>query len=105
SPSRCRLITRALARRQSKTIMTRHTTETPTSTQETGRRQQLCRHPVVRWVWTTIQRVGFWVAVGLPVVYLPLLATGLKTPADGAVFGALLVANVVGLILGHEHNV
>jgi hypothetical protein len=85
--------------------MTRHTTETPTSTQEAShRRKRLRRHPVVRSVRIAVQRVGFWAAVGLPAVYLPLLATGLKTPADGAVFATLLVANVAGLVVGHEHN-
>jgi len=47
--------------------------------------------------------VAFWLAVALPFLYLPLLATGL----DGArptVFVGLLLVNVVALVLGHDHH-
>ncbi|MCU4719666.1 hypothetical protein [Halapricum hydrolyticum] len=51
----------------------------------------------------TVRFVGFWTAVVLPFVYLPLLFTGL----DGATtyaFVALLVAHVVSLLLGREYG-
>ncbi|MFW6018393.1 MAG: hypothetical protein ACOCPX_06185 [Halapricum sp.] len=51
----------------------------------------------------TVRFVGFWTAVVLPFVYLPLLFTGL----DGAtmhVFMALLVAHVLSLLLGREYG-
>ncbi|MFB6154787.1 MAG: hypothetical protein ABEJ22_02760 [Haloferacaceae archaeon] len=47
--------------------------------------------------------VAFWIAVGLPFLYLPLLYGGL----DGErwiVFVALLAANVFALLLGHDYH-
>ncbi|WP_229110700.1 hypothetical protein [Halapricum desulfuricans] len=51
----------------------------------------------------TVRFVGFWTAVVLPFVYLPLLFTGL----DGATMDAflvLLVVHVLSLLLGREYG-
>jgi len=47
--------------------------------------------------------LAFWAAVALPFLYLPLLVGGL----DGqqvTVFVALLLANAVALVIGHEYR-
>jgi len=51
----------------------------------------------------SLRFVAFWIAVGLPFLYLPLLYGGL----DGdswMVFVGLVVANVFALLLGHDHH-
>jgi hypothetical protein len=47
--------------------------------------------------------LGFWIAVALPFLYLPLLAGGLEGQ-QATVFVGLLFVNVVALVLGHEHG-
>jgi len=47
--------------------------------------------------------VAFWTAVALPFLYLPLLAGGL-TGSEPTAFVALLLANAVALVLGHDHH-
>lgn len=51
-----------------------------------------------------VRVVGFWTAIALPFVYVPLLATGLETVAETAVFFALLAANLVALAIGHSYT-
>ncbi|MFB6095904.1 MAG: hypothetical protein ABEJ74_00760 [Haloferacaceae archaeon] len=46
--------------------------------------------------------VGFWLAVFLPVVYLPLLAGGLTT-TEAVTFVALIAVNAVSLFVGHGY--
>jgi len=53
------------------------------------------RHPA--------QFVGFWVAVLMPVCYLPLLLGGLRG-AQTRLFGALLVGNAMALVAGHGYG-
>lgn len=45
--------------------------------------------------------VCFWLAVALPLVYVPLLAAGVEPIAD--TLAALLAANAAALIGGHSH--
>ncbi|MGQ4554840.1 hypothetical protein [Halobellus sp. GM3] len=47
--------------------------------------------------------VAFWAAVTLPFLYLPLLAGGLEG-GETLVFGALLAANALTLVLGHGYR-
>ncbi|SEO83306.1 hypothetical protein SAMN04487948_105381 [Halogranum amylolyticum] len=50
-----------------------------------------------------IRFVGFWAAIALPFLYVPLLFDGI----DGSraiVFLGLLVANVVALRVGHDYR-
>ena len=47
--------------------------------------------------------VGFWLAVALPFLYLPLLYDGL-TGDQGVVFVVLVALNVVALVVGHGYR-
>ena len=54
-------------------------------------------------VLSPVQALSFWVAVALPFLYIPLLATGLTSrPLIGA-FLALLLCNAIALLVGHPH--
>ena len=46
---------------------------------------------------------GFWSAVALPFVYVPMLAGGLA-PGEQSAFGLLLAAHAVALIAGHDYR-
>ena len=50
-----------------------------------------------------VRAAAFWAAVCLPPIQLSLLATGLDG-GDAALFGALLLANVVALVLGRDYK-
>jgi len=52
---------------------------------------------------TPLRAVGFYAAIALPFVYLPLLADGVG-PADAPIVGALLAANALALVVGHGHG-
>ncbi|MFC6723225.1 hypothetical protein ACFQE1_02210 [Halobium palmae] len=47
--------------------------------------------------------VGFWAAVSMPFLYVPLLFEGL-TPAETPIFVGLLLLHVVALLAGHEYK-
>ncbi|WP_254536297.1 hypothetical protein [Halomarina litorea] len=51
-----------------------------------------------------VTALSFWLAVVLPLVYLPLLLAGIETPQRGALVGGLLLANAGTLLLGHTHR-
>ena len=51
-----------------------------------------------------IEAVGFWAAVGLPFVYMPLVLTGIGTPTEQAAAGILIAAHVVALFLGRHYR-
>jgi hypothetical protein len=50
-----------------------------------------------------VQAIAFWTAIGLPLVYLPMLATGAVWQNPMALL-ALLLLNVAAFVVGHEHN-
>jgi hypothetical protein len=50
-----------------------------------------------------IRFVGFWAAVSMPFLYVPLLAGGLEAN-EVYVFIGLLLLNLVAFVAGHEHN-
>ncbi|WP_435155159.1 hypothetical protein [Haladaptatus sp. DFWS20] len=52
---------------------------------------------------TPIQFVGFWSAVALPFLYVPLLMNGLAD-AELTVFLSLLVCHIVALFAGHSYR-
>ena len=54
-------------------------------------------------VFAPIHAVAFWIAVILPFLYVPLLASGLSSTATMNAFFALLAANAVALLIGHPH--
>jgi len=51
----------------------------------------------------SIRRVSFWVAILLPLVYLPLLSGGLG-PQTGYIVIGLLALNLIALFVGHSHT-
>lgn len=48
--------------------------------------------------------LGFWSAVALPFLYLPLLAAGLETVTETTAVLALLVLNLLALLVGRGYN-
>lgn len=50
-----------------------------------------------------VRLVGFWMAIALPFLYLPLLAAGLETTGQQQTFFLLLVLNVVALVVGRRY--
>ncbi|MFA1612330.1 hypothetical protein [Halobellus rubicundus] len=59
-------------------------------------------HPVEALA-TPLRFVAFWTAIALPFLYFPLLAGGL-TGSEPTVFVALLLANAVALVAGHDYH-
>lgn len=55
-------------------------------------------------VLTPIRMLGFWTAVALPFLHVPLLATGLDGGQETATFVALLALNLVALYVGYPHR-
>lgn len=51
-----------------------------------------------------IEAAGFWAAVGLPFVYMPLVLTGIETPTEQAAVGILIGAHMVALYLGRKYR-
>lgn len=47
---------------------------------------------------------GFWAAIVLPFLHVPLLATGLSNSAETFAFLALLALNLLALYVGHSHR-
>ncbi len=74
---------------------------TTTPTLPEARAQTLAQ--VGRYVRRPLEAVGFWTAVVLPFLYLPLLADGF-TGNDPLAFGALLALNVAALVVGHGYR-
>lgn len=52
----------------------------------------------------TCRTVGFWTAVGLPFLYVPLLTVGLDSTQDLLLFLVLLLVNVAALFAGRNHT-
>ncbi|WP_232686134.1 hypothetical protein [Halobacterium zhouii] len=48
--------------------------------------------------------VGFWSAVALPFLYVPLLVTGPNTPGEQTALVTLVLVHVAALLLGHRHR-
>lgn len=55
-----------------------------------------------RLVAAPLRFVGFWAAVALPFLYVPLLLGGLQG-SETLAFGLLLAANALALVIGHGH--
>jgi len=53
---------------------------------------------------TTLRTVAFWLAVVLPFLYLPLLASGVTTAGERGALAAMLALNVVALYTGHDYR-
>ncbi|USZ67469.1 hypothetical protein NGM10_12115 [Halorussus salilacus] len=56
-----------------------------------------------RSLTASVRGLGFWAAVSLPAVYLPLLFAGLPG-VEWSAFSALLVAHAVALVVGNDYG-
>ena len=63
-------------------------------------------HPrsVTDTILKPVRVAGFWSAVALPFLHIPLLVTGLDGTAETFAFIALFVLNVLALYVGHPHG-
>jgi hypothetical protein len=53
---------------------------------------------------TPLEVVGFWSAIALPFLYVPLLLAGISTQGELLTFIGLLALNVAALLAGHGHK-
>lgn len=56
------------------------------------------------YIKRTMTTVGFWLAVSLPFLYLPLLTTGMERESVVSAFFVLLVIHAASILLGHRHG-
>ncbi|MFB6252156.1 MAG: hypothetical protein ABEI27_10825 [Halobellus sp.] len=54
----------------------------------------------VQWA---IRAASFWIAITLPLLYLPLLANGFAA-GEGLSFTGLIGANALAFLVGHGHE-
>lgn len=83
------------------------TMSSPSIRRDTVREQQREQSLVRRslsMMGTPVRTVGFWGAVSLPFLHVPLLLTGLDSTADALAFAALLTLNLCALLVGHGHE-
>ena len=52
----------------------------------------------------TLEAIGFWIAVVLPLPTFLLLIFGSGTPTELVAVAGLLAANLLAFILGHEYS-
>jgi len=50
-----------------------------------------------------IRGLAFWIAIALPFLYIPLLASGLESSSVRTVFATLVACNAIALLIGHSH--
>lgn len=55
-------------------------------------------------VWSTVRAAGFWLAVALPLTYVPLVALSPTPAADPLVLVAAVAVNLLALAVGHGHE-
>lgn len=51
-----------------------------------------------------LEAVGFWAAVALPFLYVPLLISGLEGPSTQLAAMLLIGLHMAALIVGHRHK-
>lgn len=51
-----------------------------------------------------VETLGFWAAVGLPFIYVPIILTGMDTSAEQLAAAVLISVHVVALFVGRHHN-
>ena len=51
-----------------------------------------------------LEVVGFWAAVALPFLYLPLVVAGPSTAAEQTALASMMLAHALALVLGHRHR-
>jgi hypothetical protein len=60
--------------------------------------------PLAESVLAPVRAVGFWAAIGLPFLYVPLLLTGIETRYETMASLSLVVLNVAALVVGHTYR-
>lgn len=53
---------------------------------------------------TPLEVVGFWSAIGLPFLSIPLLLSGVDTSGQREALVVLLALNALALLFGHTHR-
>lgn len=51
-----------------------------------------------------LEVAGFWAAVALPFLYLPLVVAGPSSSAEQTALVVMVLAHVASLVLGHRHR-
>ena len=51
-----------------------------------------------------LEAVGFWSAIALPFLYVPLLATGITDTSSQLAALVLIGLHVAALVVGHKHR-
>lgn len=51
-----------------------------------------------------VEAVGFWSAVALPFLYLPLVLSGPRNATEATVTIALMSLHALSLVVGHAYN-
>lgn len=83
------------------------TTRDPSSARDASTEAQRDERPLERFapqVAKPIRVSSFWLAIVLPFLHVPLLATGLSSAEETTVFLVLLACNLLGLYVGHTHR-
>lgn len=62
------------------------------------------RRPVVGDLSKPLSAVAFWIAIALPLLYVPLLAAGLGSSQDLLLFLGLFALHLVALLGGRTHG-
>ena len=60
--------------------------------------------PPQTYLLQPLQAAGFWAAVGLPFIYVPLVLQGLETTEVQLTVAVLLALHVLALVLGRQYN-
>ncbi|UPV74922.1 hypothetical protein M0R89_02370 [Halorussus limi] len=53
---------------------------------------------------TPFEVLGFWSAIALPFLYVPLLFNGISSTGESLTFVGLLALNFAALLAGHGHK-
>ena len=53
---------------------------------------------------SALTAAGFWLGTVLPVLYVPVIVSGIDSLRSLVVFLTLLVVHVLALVVGHDHR-
>jgi len=56
------------------------------------------------YAWLVITAISFWMAILLPVLYIPLLTVAVDRSPVSKVFFGLLILHACAIVLGHEYG-
>lgn len=52
----------------------------------------------------SVTAVGFWLGTLLPIVYLPVILSGIDSMSRLSLFVALLAIHALALVVGHDYS-